>query len=64
MKRPQTKFHSDTMSNVQVIRSKKVNLSSGQNLSLGQTFLAAQFFLRSIFYWNYNNRYWCAFACL
>ena len=39
MKRPQTKFHADTMSNAQVIRSKK-----SQNSSLGQTFFAAQFF--------------------
>jgi len=31
MKRPQTKFHTDAMSNTQVIRSKK-----SQNLSLGQ----------------------------
>ena len=45
MKRPQTKFHSDTTSNAQVIRSKKSqNLSLGQNSSLGQTFLAAVFF--------------------
>jgi len=26
MKRPQTKFHSDTMTNAQVIRSKKVKI--------------------------------------
>jgi len=46
MKRPQTKFHAHTMSESQVIRSKKSqNLSLCQNLSLGQNFLAAQFFL-------------------
>jgi len=45
MKRPQTKFHTDTMSNAQVIRSKNSqNLSLGQNSSSVQTFLAAQFF--------------------
>jgi len=40
MKRPQTKFHADTMRESQVIKSKK-----SQNLSLGQNFLAAEFFL-------------------
>jgi len=39
MKRPQTKFHADTMRESQVIRSKK-----SQNLSLGQNFIAAEFF--------------------
>jgi len=45
MKRPQTKFHVDTMSHSKVIRSKSHNISLGENLSLGQNFLAAQFFL-------------------
>jgi len=64
MKRPQTKCHADTMSNSQIIRSKKSKFIVMQNSSFGQTFLAAQFFLCSIFCWNYTKRYWCAFACL
>jgi len=37
MKRPQTKFHADTMSHSNVLRSKKSqNLPLGQNLSIGQ----------------------------
>jgi len=53
MKRPKTKFHTHTMRESQVIRSKK-----SQNLSLGQNFLEAEFFFSSsILYWNYNNRY-------
>jgi len=39
MKRPQTKFHTDTMSDSKVIRSKCQNLSSCQN------FLQHRFFL-------------------
>jgi len=39
MKRPQTKFDTDTISHSKVIRSK-----NSQNLSLGQNFLA-EFFL-------------------
>jgi len=59
MKRPQTKFHSDTMSNAHVITSKKVKIHR-----LVKLILQHSFFLCSIFYWNYNNRYWCVFACL
>jgi len=51
MKCPQTKFHTHTMRESEVIRSKK-----SQNFLLGQNFLAAEFFLSlSILYWNYNN---------
>jgi len=45
MNRPQTKFHTHTMSGSKVIRSKKPNLSLGQNLSVCQTYFAAYFFL-------------------
>jgi len=46
VKRPQTKFHANTMRESQVIRSNKSqNLSLGQSLSLGQIFLATVFFL-------------------
>jgi len=43
MKHPNTKFHAQTMSNSQVIMSKKVNLL------LGQVHLAAQFFSHQYF---------------
>jgi len=43
MKRPQTKFHTHTMSDFQAVRSKQSKLSLCQNLSLGQIFLP-QFF--------------------
>jgi len=43
MKHPKTKFHAQTMSNSQVIMSKKVNLS------LGQIYLAPQFFYHQYF---------------
>jgi len=42
MKRPQTKFHTHTMREYQIINSKKgQNLPLGQNLLLDQSFLAA-----------------------
>jgi len=44
MKRPQTKFHTDIVSESKVIRSNK-----SQNLSLGQNFLAAEFFFYRYF---------------
>jgi len=43
MKHPKNKFHTQTMSNPQVIMSKKVNLS------LEQIYLAAQFFSHQYF---------------
>jgi len=65
MKRPQTKFHAHTMRESQVIRSRKSqNSSLGQNLSLDQLILQHSFFSSSVFYWNYNNRYWYAFESL
>jgi len=39
MKRPQTKFHTDTMRESQVIRSKKSKFIVRSNLSLGQLLL-------------------------
>jgi len=42
MKHPQTKFHTHTMREYQIINSKKgQNLPLGQNLLLDQSFLAA-----------------------
>jgi len=59
MKYPQTKFHTDTMSNSKDIRSKKVKIFCEH-----QNFLAPEFFSLLIFYQSYNNAYWCAFASL
>jgi len=56
MKRPETKFHADTMCGSKVIRSKK------PKFIVRSKCLAAQFFSLSIFYWSYYNRYWHAFA--
>jgi len=65
MKRPQTKFLVHTMSDPKFLGQKSQNLSLGQNSSSGQNYLATQFLLStSILYWNYNNRYWYAFASL
>jgi len=58
MKGLQTKFHAQTMTESQVIRSKK-----SQNLSLAKIYrwvnfsCRTVFFSLSIFYWNYNNRF-------
>jgi len=49
MKRQQTKFHADTMSNSQVIRSKKCqNLSLGQNATLGTFFFSVWYFIEAV----------------
>jgi len=63
MKRPQTKCHSHTMRKSQVIRSKKSTVIIRSKLIVGSNFSCSTiFFYLSIFYWNYNNRYWYAFA--
>jgi len=54
MKRAQKKFHGGTMSQSNVILSKKRKFIIGQNLSLSKNFLAAEFFSLSI---RYNNRF-------
>ena len=45
MKRPQTKFHADTMSNSKAIRSKKSKFISKSKFIVMSKFLAAQFFI-------------------
>jgi len=60
MKRPQTTFHTHTMRESQVNRSKK-----SQFIIRSKVFPAV--FLvnsSSILYWNYNNRYLYAFTSL
>jgi len=57
IKRSQTIFHAHTMRVSQVIRSKKSNFIVGSNFSC-----SIVFYDLSMFYWNYNNRYWYAFA--
>jgi len=57
MKRPQIKFHAHTMSDSQVIRSKKSKFIIRSNLK-------HRFLSSSMFYWNYNKRCWYAFASL
>jgi len=53
MKRPQTKFYADTMSDSKVIRSKNVKFVVTSNFSC-----STAFFLINI-YWSYNW-YWYA----
>ena len=56
MKRPQTKFYADTMSDSKVNRSKKVKIYHEVN------FLHQSFFSSSIFYLSHNNRHAKPFA--
>jgi len=58
MKRPQTKFHTDAMSDSNLLSQKSQNFLFNQNL------LTAEFFSYSIFYGSYNNTYCCVFASL
>jgi len=44
MKRPQTNFHVDTMSECKDLGQKSQNFSLGQNLLCGQNFLRLSFF--------------------
>jgi len=53
MKRPQTKFHADTIWATPMLLGQK-----SQNLSSGQNFLQHSFFSLSILYKNYNSRHW------
>jgi len=50
MKRPQTKFHADTMSHSKVIRSKKSKFIVRSKTTVKSKFFAAEFFSLSIFY--------------
>jgi len=59
MKRPQTKFHVDTMSYSKVIRSKKLKFIIRSKFSCSTVF-----FSLSIFYWSYNTRFRYVFARL
>jgi len=51
MKRPQTKLHTDIMSNSKVIRSKK------SKFIVMSKFSCSRDFRLSICCWNYNNRH-------
>jgi len=53
---PQTKFHTHTMRESQVIRSIKAKIYHWVNFSWRTVFSL------SIFYWNYTNRQWHAFV--
>jgi len=62
MKRTHTKFHTHNMTESQVVRSKKSQFIIRSKFIIESNFSCnAVFFSLSIFYWNYNNRYWYAF---
>jgi len=68
MKRPQTKFYADTMSDCEVVTvgQKSQNLSLDKNLSLGQNFFAAQFFIFINILLKLQKQiliYFCKFTC-
>jgi len=64
MKCPQTTFYAHTMSDSQVIRSKKTKFIIRSKFIIYQNLLCSTVFFSScIFCWNYN-RYWYAFASL
>jgi len=63
MKRPKHKFHAHTMRESQVIKSKKVTIYHKVKIYRWVKISCTTFFFSlSIFYWNYNNWYWHAFA--
>jgi len=60
---PQNKFHIHTISYSQIIRSKKPKfIISPKFIVRSNWSCSTVFFSSSIFYWNYNNKYWYIFV--
>jgi len=65
LKRPQTKFHTNTMRESKVIKWKNSKFIIRSKFIPGpKVSCNTVFFYSSIFYWNYNNRCFYAFARL
>jgi len=62
MKRPPNQFHTHTMKNTKLLGQKKSKFIIRSKFIVGSNFSCNSFFSLSVFYWNYNNRYWYAFV--